>query len=168
MVCWREARDAHAHHLEVLGVALDEVERNHGAVVEGWVPLALAASRETLLLAGVRQGANKLLVIDRLVAGLRRAKHREATLRPTSGGDVDVVRIHDGMRARDDHRVWRKLGYAAPHLVIRGDGGRNLLLARSHPRNDERWVRYGECGNNAHGRTSLVATRVNTRCGGWR
>ena len=43
VVCWREARDAHAHHLEVLGVALDEVERNHGAVVEGWIPLALAA-----------------------------------------------------------------------------------------------------------------------------
>ena len=99
VVLWREARDPHAHHLEVLGVALDEVKRNHGPVVERGVALALAAGGEALLRARVCERANKLLVIDGLVAGLRRPKHGEAALCPSSGRDVDVVCIHGCVRA---------------------------------------------------------------------
>ena len=68
---------------------------------------------------------------------------------------MDVVRIHDGVRARNNHGVRRKLGNTAAHLVVRGDGGGYLILARTHPRDDERRVRNGKCSNDTHGRDLL-------------
>ena len=130
----------------------DEVKRYEHAPIQFAIAFAQRAGGNVCRLGASAQLGHELLIVRYRASRLRRTEPRERSTRARARCDVEVIGIHDRMRARDHDGVWRKRCDAVPHLGICIDRGLDAALAAmSNLRNDERRVRNGKSSDNRHG-----------------
>ena len=163
----REPRDADAHETKARRVRLKEGERHHDPVIERGTTPADAACCDPLGGGRLCELLGKGLIVVRHDAQIGRAERCEVPRRHLARRDVEIVRVHHRVRARDDHR----LGCELRRLLHRALVGvlRQLelsLRALPHLRQQERRVRQGVCGNDGHGTaSSFLYYGMNSTCG---
>ena len=124
-----EAREADTHDLDQLfELRLQEVERDHRAVVERRLPLAEEAGREIVCRTGIRQCLREDIVVLRLYLDLRATERREIPHSLLARRDVEVIAIHRRVRTRDDDHIRLQRRRTAHDLAISRRRPRNLLL----------------------------------------
>ena len=105
MLGQRQAGEAYAYELAALVLPSYEPQRHHGAVIERGVTLAERPRGETL---GVGKRAELFPDFGIVLLGelhLRRAELPERARGFAARRNVEVIRVHHGMRAGDNERI---------------------------------------------------------------
>ena len=139
-----QAGEANADNLPLEARFLQEVQRNQSGMVKGRRFLPHDACREVLL---IRQSA-KLLAESYIILGcdlhLRGTEIAKIPFGPLSRRDMEVIAIHDAMRAGDNHRLRGFFHHPLRCFAIGINSRLNpLLLPPAYFRNDKRGMGHG-------------------------
>ena len=153
----RQAGQADAHDLAAGIVLPDEPQRHHRAMVQRRVPFAQRTCGETGRVCQRADSPDELRIVLLRKAHQRRVELAEGALRATARRDVEIVRVHHGMRTGDENRIRLERGNFRSDLLVRARRFRHLRLAApADGRNDHGRVRDHKSSKNRHVIASFI------------
>ncbi|MPM83170.1 hypothetical protein SDC9_130233 [bioreactor metagenome] len=152
-----KARDRYPNSLVIFPIVLHEMKRDQHAVIQGFIPFPDCPGRYARLLCPFTETFDKCSIVIYAQGNAGCAEVSEISLSAMTGGDVNIIPIHDRM-GRDHHDGFGfKLRDFVRGIFIGVDGRLyTLFLAFSDLRDDQRRMGQDKSSQNRHVFTPLL------------
>ena len=143
------------HAVEVEPRLLQKSKRDHRAVVERRISFAECSRRHAPIHRVRRKFSHEVRVVIYRQGDLRRAELSHVARGGLARRDMEVIRVHYRVRARDDYRVGLELDDSSRDFFVSVCRRRNFFfLAASDFRQNYRRMRHRHCAQDTHGQSS--------------
>ena len=158
----RQPGKAYPQNLKISVLLTDKIQRHHAPVIQPALALPQRSGRKLVFRGKQTDLIQKILVISFIKRDPRCAEIRKRPLRSPAGRDMEIVGIHNAVRAGDNDRLGLQRRDLLRRLLI--SAGRFLdLRLRSPPdiRNDHGRMRHHKSSQDRH-QTHLLILSDNT------